>query len=233
MERIPELYKYRHISFDLWLTLIKSNPQFKNKRDLLFKEYFAIDKSIEDISAVIRKYDILTNTINEKVGRNFDTYEIYYLMLEALDVDIDAITTKELGAFYNHTEDLLEEHKPILLSDTIPEMLSSLKQEGITLNILSNTAFIKGSSLRKIMSHYGIGDLFSFQAYSDETGFSKPGIGMYNYAYENILKIGDIQKNEVLHVGDNPVSDYNGAMNFGFNAYLITNNHNEPNLQPV
>lgn len=233
MERIPELYKYKHISFDLWLTLIKSNPEFKNKRNLLFKEYFAIDKSIEEVSAVIRKFDILTNSINEKVGRNFDTYEIYYLMLDALVVDIETITASELQTFYSHTENLLMEHKPLLLSAGIPEMLSSIRHEGITINILSNTAFIKGSSLRKIMSHYGIGDLFSFQAYSDETGFSKPGIEMYRHAYDNILKIGDIQKNEVLHVGDNRVSDYNGAMNFGFNAYLITNNQNEHNLQPA
>ncbi|MHA3789385.1 HAD family hydrolase [Flavobacterium hauense] len=233
MERIPELYKYKHISFDLWLTLIKSNPQFKNKRDLLFKDYFSIDKSIEDVSAVIREYDVLTNTINEKVGRNFDTYEIYYLILNALGVGIESITTKELSIFYKHTEDLLTEHKPLLLSDSIPEILKSLKDEGITANILSNTAFIKGSSLRKIISHYGLEGVFSFQAYSDETGFSKPGLEMYNHAYENILKIGNIQKNEVLHVGDNLVSDYNGAKNFGFNAYLITNNQNEHNLQPA
>jgi putative hydrolase of the HAD superfamily len=233
MERITELYKYRHISFDLWLTLIKSNPEFKNKRNLLFKEYFSIDKSIEEVSSVIRKYDVLTNSINEKVGRNFDTYEIYYLILYALDVNIEGITAKELNGFYKHNEDLLIKHKPLLLSDTIPEILSSLKAEGITANILSNTAFIKGSSLRKILYHYGLEDMFAFQAYSDETGFSKPGVEMYNHAYENILKIGNIQKNEVLHVGDNPVSDYNGAMNFGFNAYLITNNQNEHNLQPA
>ena len=42
MERIPELYKYKHISFDLWLTLIKSNPEFKSKRNLLFRDFFEI-----------------------------------------------------------------------------------------------------------------------------------------------------------------------------------------------
>ena len=110
MERIPELYKYRHVSFDLWLTLIKSNPQFKTKRDLLFKEYFSIDKSQEEVSGVIRKFDILTNSINEKVGRNFDTYEIYYLMLDALDVNIETITSKTLNTFNAYTEDLLMEN---------------------------------------------------------------------------------------------------------------------------
>ncbi|MDV6167230.1 HAD family hydrolase [Flavobacterium sp. DG1-102-2] len=233
MERIPELYKYRHVSFDLWLTLIKSNPQFKSKRDILFKDFFSIDKSIDEVSAVIRKFDVLTNSINEKVCRNFDTYEIYYLILNALDVDIETISADKLPVFYKETELLFNEYKPILLSDSIPDSLSKIYGEGITLNILSNTAFIKGSTLRGIISHYGMEDLFSFQAYSDETGFSKPGTEMYNYAYDNILKIGDIQKNEILHVGDNLVSDYNGAKNFGFNAFLITNNHNEHNLQPA
>lgn len=233
MERIPELYKYKHISFDLWLTLIKSHPEFKNKRNLLFKEYFNIDKPIDEVAGIIRKFDVLTNAINERICRNFHTYEIYYLMIDAMGVNIDEYNIEALDSFYKQTESLLMEYKPVLLSNTIPKMLFSLKEEGITSNILSNTAFIKGSSLRKIISHYGLDDVFSFQAYSDETGFSKPGLEMYNHAYENILKIGNIQKNEVLHVGDNHVSDYNGAKNFGFNAYLITNNQNEHNLQPA
>jgi len=234
MERIPELYKYRHISFDLWLTLIKSNPEFKNKRNLLFKEHFNIHKSIDEVAVVIRRFDVLTNSINEKVCRNFNTYEIFYLILDALGGDINEYSSADLDVFYSKTEDILMESKPLLLSDTIPETLASLHKQGITMNILSNTAFIKGSSLRKIISHYGLTDYFAFQAYSDETGYSKPGVEMYEYAYNEILKLGPIEKNEILHVGDNRISDYNGAKNYGFDAYLITNQPiNEPNLQPA
>lgn len=234
MERIAELYKYRHISFDLWLTLIKSNPEFKDKRNLLFKDFFCINKSIDEVAAVIRKFDVLTNSINEKVCCNFNTYEIYYLILDALGVDIEKYSGNDLDAFYSKTEGLLMEYKPLLLSDDIPQTLALLHERGITMNILSNTAFIKGSSLRKILSHYGLTHYFTFQAYSDETGFSKPGIEMYQYAYTEILKSSTIQKNEILHVGDNRISDYNGAKRFGFDAYLITNQTiNEPNLQPA
>lgn len=234
MERIPELYKYKHISFDLWLTLIKSNPEFKSKRNLLFREFFEISKPIEEIAAVIRKFDVLTNSINEKAGRNFDTFEIYYLILDALGVDIENFSKDNLNDFYLKTEELLLEHKPLLLSDDIPAFLKSLKDKGITMNILSNTAFVKGKSLRKIIAHYGLEDCFAFQLFSDETGFSKPCEEMYALAYENILRIGAIAKEEVLHVGDNRVSDYNGAKHFGFGAYLITNNHiNDHNLQPA
>ncbi len=234
MERIPELYKYRHISFDLWLTLIKSHPEYKNKRNLLFKEYFNVDRPIDEVAGIIRKFDLLTNSINEKVGRNFDTYEIYYLIIDAMGIPIEKFSRQDLNVFYSHTEELLMEYKPVLLSDSISETLFSLQREGITTNILSNTAFIKGSSLRKILDHYGFGEVFSFQAYSDETGYSKPGTEMYQYAYDNILKIKQIEKANILHIGDNIISDYEGAMKFGFNAHLITNNHiNESNLQPA
>lgn len=234
MERIPDLYKFRHISFDLWLTLIRSNPEFKNKRNLLFKDYFSIDKPIEEVALAIRKFDILTNSINEKAGKNFDTFEIYYLILDALGIDIELYSNKHLAEFYALTDALLMDYKPVLLQDSIPTLLKSLHGQGTTLNILSNTAFIKGSSLRKVLAHYGLDNYFSFQLYSDETGFSKPSPNMYRCAYDEILKIGAISKEEVLHIGDNKVSDYDGALNFGFKAHLITNTPvNEHHLQPA
>jgi putative hydrolase of the HAD superfamily len=231
---LPKLYKYRHISFDLWLTLIKSHPEFKNRRNLLYKEYFAIDKPIEEVTAVIRKFDLLTNSVNEKVGRNFDTFEIYYLILDGLSVDINTISRKQLEEFYTLTENLLLQYKPVLLHETIPAFLKQIHEHGITMNILSNTAFIKGSSLRKVLESYGIGEYFAFQAFSDETGYSKPAPEMYQHAYNEIQKIDTIAKNEILHVGDNCLSDYDGAINFGFDAHLIINTPvNEPNLQPA
>ena len=234
MERIPDLYKYRHISFDLWLTLIRSNPEFKNKRNLLFKDYFNIDKPIEEVALAIRKFDILTNSINEKAGKNFDTFEIYYLILDALGIDIELYSNTHLTEFYSLTDALLMQYKPVLLHDHIPSLLEKLHGESITMNILSNTAFIKGSSLRKVIAHYGLDRYFSFQLYSDETGFSKPSPNMYQCAYDEVLNIGTIAKQEVLHIGDNIVSDYEGALNFGFKAHLITNTPvNEPHLQPA
>lgn len=234
MEPIDTFFKYKHISFDLWLTLIKSNPDYKPRRNQLFKSFFNIQKPIEEVASVIRKFDILTNTINEKVTRNLDVFEIYYLILDGLHVDIETYTRENLLEFYSLTEELLLQFKPVLLDNGLPMSLETLVKEDKTLNILSNTAFIKGKSLRKVLDHYGIGDLFSFQAYSDETGFSKPGMEMYDYAYQKIKNLGDIKKSEVLHVGDNVVSDYNGALSYGFDAHLITNlTPDESKLQPL
>ncbi|RZJ77287.1 MAG: HAD family hydrolase [Flavobacterium sp.] len=233
MELIQKFKNYKHISFDLWLTLIKSNPAYKEKRNLLFKDFFGIDKSIDEVARVIRKFDVLTNGINEKVTRNFDTYEIYCLILDGLGVDLDQYNLQQLNDFYTQSEELLMAYKPLLLDDQLPITLKDLHESGKTINILSNTAFIKGSSLRKIIAHYEIDQYFSFQIYSDEIGFSKPGQEIYEHAYQKIKELRTIEKHEVLHVGDNVVSDYNGALAFGFDAHLFTYKTNdESKLQP-
>ncbi|HEU4495582.1 MAG TPA: HAD-IA family hydrolase, partial [Flavobacterium sp.] len=64
-------------------------------------------------------------------------------------------------------------------------------------------------------------DYFSFQIYSDEAGVSKPDSRIYQLAYEEIKKINAIGKKEVIHVGDNKNSDYEGAKKFGFDAHLL------------
>lgn len=234
MQLLDVVDKYKHISFDLWLTLIKSDPEYKKRRNQLFKDFFSIARPIEEVTSVIRKFDVLTNSINEKVTRNFDTYEIYCLILDYFNVDINSYDLQQLKAFYQQTEDLLLEHKPLLINENIPSFIKYLHDSGTTLNILSNTAFIRGASLRKIIAHYGLHDFFAFQVYSDEIGFSKPGNQIYDHAYGNIQKLGSIGKHEVLHVGDNKVSDYDGALKYGFGAYLITQETTyEPKLQSL
>ena len=218
---IQKLYNYQHISFDLWLTLIRSNPDFKSARNKLFRDFFKIQKSQAEVNLVIRKYDVLTNYINERVGKNFDTLEIYFLILDALGENLDDFETSQFDVFYTLTEELLMQYKPLLLDDTLPQKLTQLKDEGKSMNILSNTAFIKGRSLRKIMGHYGIQDSFSFQIYSDEAGVSKPNQLIYQMTFEEISKIRTLSKSEIIHVGDNRNSDYDGARKFGFDAHLI------------
>jgi putative hydrolase of the HAD superfamily len=212
---------YSHLSFDLWLTLIKSNPEFKIKRNLLFRDFFAVDFPIEKVTEVVRYYDVLCNNINEKTGLNFDTYEIYYLILSALNVKIDEIETEQLNLFYTETELLFLEYKPQLLYPNIQILFKEITAQEKTINILSNTAFIKGNTLRKVISHYELSDYFKFQIYSDEVGFSKPNPKIFQLVLDQINNFKPLQKKEVLHIGDNIVADYNGAIRFGFDAHLL------------
>ncbi|WP_316634745.1 HAD family hydrolase [uncultured Flavobacterium sp.] len=214
---------YNHFSFDLWLTLIRSNPEFKRKRNSLFKDFFEINAPIEKVTEVVRYYDVLCNNINEKTGLNISTYEIYYLILGALEVDLESNGLERLTAFYDKTEVLFFNNKPELIFPDIKLQFEEIVAEGKSINILSNTGFIKGRSLRKLMAHYELADFISFQIYSDEVGFSKPNKEIFQLVFDQVKESKKIQKNEVLHIGDNSIADYNGAVNFGFEAHLLKN----------
>ena len=214
---------HNHFSFDLWLTLIRSNPEFKRKRNLLFKDFFEINASIEKVTEVVRYYDVLCNNINEKTGLNLSTYEIYYLILGALEVNLESNGLERLAAFYDETEALFFNNKPELIFPDIKLQFEEIVAEGKSINILSNTGFIKGKSLRKLISYYELADFISFQIYSDEVGFSKPNKEIFQLVFDQVKESKKIPKNEVLHIGDNSIADYNGAINFGFEAHLLKN----------
>lgn len=216
-----EYSEYKHLSFDLWLTLIKSNPEFKNKRNLLFKDFFEVEYSIEKVTEVVRYYDVLCNNINEKTGFNIDTFEIYYFILNALNVNVDDIGIDRLNEFYKEAEMLFMKFKPDLIYPKIQLLFNEIVEQEKTISILSNTAFIKGVTLRKLISYYELENFFSFQIYSDETGFSKPNNEIFQLVYNQIESLKSIAKKEVIHIGDNKIADYNGAIKFGFNALLI------------
>lgn len=208
-----------HLSFDLWLTLIKSNPEFKIKRNLLFRDFFEADCSLEKVTEVVRYYDVLCNDINEKTGLNFNTYEIYYLILNALNVN--NVEIEKLNQFYLETELLFIKYKPQLIYPDIHLLFDEITAQGKSISILSNTAFIKGETLRKVISHYDLSDYFKFQIYSDEVGFSKPNPKVFQLVFDQINSYKKVQKKEILHIGDNINADYNGAINFGFDAHLL------------
>jgi putative hydrolase of the HAD superfamily len=95
-----DIHNHCHFSFDLWLTLIKSHPEFKTKRVELFSSFFDVDKPIDEVAKTVKYYDDLCNTINEVTGGNIDTFEIYLMILGALNVDVKLLNKEKLNEFY-------------------------------------------------------------------------------------------------------------------------------------
>lgn len=211
----------KHVSFDLWLTLIKSNPLYKPKRNQLFKDFFEIDLPTDEVASKVRYYDNACNLINEKTGGNIDTLQIFGLILTSLNVT--SYTQQKLDSFYAETEDLFFKYPPYFINPNTAAVLSHLTNNGISINLLSNTGFIKGKTLRKFIENSSLHTYFNFQVYSDECLFSKPNNQIFEQAYQQIKLINPLAKSEVLHVGDNLHADYEGARSYGFNSVLIKN----------
>ncbi|WP_228453218.1 hypothetical protein [Chryseobacterium sp. CH1] len=123
-----DIHNHCHFSFDLWLTLIKSHPEFKAKRVELFSSFFNLDAPIEVVARTVKYYDDLCNNINEITGGNIDTLEIYLMILGALtDVDAKLFNKEKLNEFYEKSEALFLEYKPVIIFENIHAFLMKLK----------------------------------------------------------------------------------------------------------
>ena len=216
--------KYKHISFDLWLTLIKSNPDYKIKRSQLLAEFFDIPFDANHINSTVRKHDVLFNRIAEITGRHIYQGHMWLIILGDLGCNVAEITQERLTEFYRLQEKLFLENSPILIDEESDKTLNKLTAHGITINLLSNTGFIEGRLLRIVLAGWGLEKYFSFQLYSDETGFSKPGPAAFESLFDNIQKINSVNRSEVLHIGDNKIADVAGAEKFGLSAALLLPN---------
>lgn len=222
--------EYRHYSFDLWLTLIKSNPEFKTERARFFYNNFNEKKKrIEGIQLIFRQVDVMCNQINETTGKNIDAEEMYLMVISMINDYEYSFSEINLSALYDEVEDILLNHMPVVYCDNTIDVLCRLKEKnGRTFNILSNTAFIKGCTLRKVLANLGLAQLFDFQLYSDEAGVSKPNRQFFQMMFEKVKNMAqntDISLGEIVHVGDNPIADIAGASSFGINSILINSNN--------
>ena len=219
---------YQHYSFDLWLTLIKSNPSFKNERaKFFFNKFNTKNKTVEEVQMVFRQVDLMCNAINESTGGNIDAEEMYLMVISMINDHQISLKDIDIAGLYEELELLLFEHMPCVYCTDTRQVLEKIKQQSdTTLNILSNTGFIKGKTLRRILGMIELAHFFDFQLYSDEAGMSKPN----KYLFQQLLKnIAEIRKTQVdpisiIHIGDNPVADIEGARSIGIKSLLVNSN---------
>lgn len=227
---------YKHYSFDLWMTLIRSNPSFKTERARFFFDRFnERGISMEAVERLFRQVDLLCNAINEKTGNNIDAEEMYLMVIGAMN---EGSVVNEVGAslkivnidrLYSDMEDLFLAYPPLPYDDrTLPALEALRKHAGpsATFSLLSNTAFIKGRTLRKALPGLGLDGVFDFELYSDEAGMSKPNKALFQLMLNTItVNRGDTEPKDIIHIGDNPVADYEGARAAGIEGWLVNSNN--------
>lgn len=221
---------YKHYSFDLWLTLIKSNPEFKIERTKIFhRDYNPHNKPIEVIAKTFRQVDLMCNAINETTGKNIDADEMYLMVISLISDSQPDFSDVDTERLYARMDELLFSYLPRPYGDVTIEVLDDLKQKsGSTFSLLSNTGFIKGVTLRKVLVELKMDSYFDFQLYSDEVGMSKPNPLFFELMLQNIHRINHpktIALNDIIHIGDNPVTDVKGADAAGIKSMLVNSNN--------
>lgn len=217
-----------HFSFDLWRTLIKSHPSFKKERAKhLHKNYNFSNKSLSEIEFIIRQTDLMCNGINEKTGRNLDAEEMYFMILYQINGDASVFGKVDIQQLYYEIELLIEKYTPLVYDENTISVLTEIKAlPDVTLNILSNTGFIKGKTLRKVLRKNGLADFFDFQFYSDELEASKPSRVFFNAMLNQVdfIRKMETPRDKIIHIGDNYIADIQGAIACGINTCYINSN---------
>lgn len=219
---------YKHYSFDLWLTLIKSNMQFKTERTKIFQErYNPLNKSFEEVATIFRQVDLMCNSMNEKTGKNIDAEEMYLMVISMINNFDPSFKGIDPAQLYLDMEQLIFNYLPVVYSENTKDTLARLTASGkSTVSLLSNTGFIKGITLRKILKELELDQYLDFQLYSDEHRLSKPNIKFFELMLAHIdrNKHTALELHEVVHIGDNPAADFYGARTLGIHSVLINSN---------
>ena len=107
----------------------------------------------------------------------------------------------------------------LLYEDTIP-CLEALKAAGHRMAILSNWDY----SLHRVVEMLGIRDYFDVVIASLEEGPEKPDPALFQIALDRL----GVQREDTIHVGDNPLDDLRGAQDFGMRALLLDRSAIDP-----
>jgi FMN phosphatase YigB (HAD superfamily) len=107
----------------------------------------------------------------------------------------------------------------IPFSDTA-SALSALKARGFRLGVLSHTPW-PGDACREWFVRHGLAGYLDFYSLSSDVGWIKP----HPRHFQHALDQAGVPANQILHVGDHPLRDIQGARACGFRTCLrVTEN---------
>ena len=198
------------ISFDLWGTLIKSNPEFKKARAEFISQKYNLPEN--EVNQIISQMKWNIDVQVERHGVSFETDHLYQILNKSLGWN----TNKEAYDLRKECEKIFLNYPPLFFSETTKDALRELSDK-FDLHLLSNKVLIDGNILEEMFDIFEIKDYFENLNFSSNLKVSKPNVKAFQYAHQFMPYVS----NEVLHVGDNKKCDYNGAINYGFNAILI------------
>ena len=106
---------------------------------------------------------------------------------------------------------------PPTLDEGAARVLEALRDRDIVVGLVSNTLRTPGEVLRTILKRQGVLDRFATTVFSDECGVRKPDPAIFDIALERL----GMDRKEVVHVGDDPILDVEGARAAGLRVVQL------------
>lgn len=223
---MTEREQVKLISFDIWSTLLKSNPTYKEKRAKMLRDALSPDTDVTVVKQTMDEVDKELDALTDRTGTQYGFEARILKIWELLPSDqrINALTPEALEAIGEVHQTIIKEYPPFLMEPDLRETLLAIRNYGIRVALISNTGFIDGKYMRTLLNVLEIWPLVDYALFSNEVGVTKPD----NRVFDLLSKQSGVAKEHILHVGDNIAADYDGARNAGLQALHLSK---EPNTE--
>lgn len=205
------------ISFDLWNTLIKSNPDHKKAQVQVYIDWFKTTLGIELHKSAIDEIPLILQIENKKYDKlteynptyNFDhsiRLRTIVMQIQTFDrmhkepnkriFNVEVPDEKEIEILYKSLLTVFLQFPPISTYPELAEDLTKLSQK-YTLIINSNTGVMGNTVMMHVLEKIGIFEQFSAFNFSNVSEYAKPDVRSFN----NGKKLPNV------HIGDNDYAD--------------------------
>lgn len=203
------------VSYDVWQTLLRANPEYVELRGKLIATTLGWTgdpaKLIQAVNTASKELDHQTDVADGAVQYGFTDRVAYAAELVGLKLP-SSIRLIELQASVIKAH---LDHPPRLEPD-LPATFRRHHDEGRKIAVISNTGMTEGYTLRQILDKLGLLEYIHYELYSDVLNLAKPDVRIF----EELTRRSNIAADKILHIGDNQVADYRGAQDAGLQALL-------------
>lgn len=205
------------VSFDLWLTLIKSNPtpNRANRAKALYELLSLSSIPFEAFAKIVKDTDKEADELVKTGACHYGPRERIDMVTHHLGVA--PLSDTVFAVFYEEQFERFLEYPPHPLQEDTLETLERLS-ENYLIACISNTGFVDGAEMRPALQRAGILEFLDIQIFSNEVGVNKPDPRIF----ETMLELSGCFPEQVLHIGDDFVADYEGARSMGMHAVHLS-----------
>ena len=211
------------VTFDLWQTLLLDNRELGRSRAQVRLEgaqnalqKFGETYELEHIRLAYRACFQQCRRIREE-NRDVSFREQVAIFVENIDAGlVERVPPEVFQEILSAYADSFFVYPPLPHEDAL-RVLSSIKDMGLKIGLISNTGMTPGVAFRQFLGQHGLLEYFDVLTFSDEVKLAKPSRQIFEMTLDEL----GVRPAEVIHVGDHVKNDVVGAKQVGMKTIWI------------
>ena len=215
------------VSFDVWGTLLRSNATYRKLQRQVIRDAVGFTGTPKQFHTLARQVYAEIDRDTEQSGCHFGMAERLVRITSRSDATMPS--RKALVAVKSELTELQRAHMPHMTEPGLPELFRTLKASGKLLAVICNTNMTDGAVVHEALAHHGLASYLDEEIYSNEIGIAKPDPQIFAALAQRV----QVDREQIVHVGDNPITDVQGATASGFSAILYDRRQRVPQSSDV